>query len=54
MVDNKSIYIGKIVCHKYRIIRYLDKGGFGVIYLGENIENNENVAIKIENLSKTR
>jgi len=31
-----STQIGKIVCHKYKILKFLNKGTYGKIYLAEN------------------
>lgn len=41
----------KFVGKKYRLVRRVDGGAFGDIYLGTNVNNNEEVAIKIEKLS---
>ncbi|KAI0984011.1 hypothetical protein GJ496_000378 [Pomphorhynchus laevis] len=41
------------VASKYRIIRKIGSGSFGVIFLGININNGEEVAIKVEHM-KTR
>lgn len=39
------------VCSKYRLGKKIGKGSFGDIFLGINIQNNEEVAIKLESLS---
>lgn len=36
---------------KFRIVKIIGKGAFGDVFLGLNTENNENVAIKLENPS---
>ena len=37
---------------KYLILKKIDEGSFGSIYLGNNIKTNEKVAIKVENRKK--
>ncbi|XP_071441664.1 casein kinase I-like, partial [Hetaerina americana] len=37
-----------IVCGKYRLVRKIGSGSFGDIYLGINITNGEEVAVKLE------
>lgn len=37
-----------VVANKYRLIRKIGSGSFGDIYLGMNISNGEEVAVKIE------
>lgn len=41
------------ICGKYRLGRKIGNGSFGEIYLGTNIQTNEEVAIKLESV-KTR
>ena len=38
----------QLIFGKYKIIKSLDEGDFGQVYLGLNIKNNEKVAIKLE------
>uniref|UniRef100_A0A2P2M2Q9 Protein kinase domain-containing protein n=1 Tax=Rhizophora mucronata TaxID=61149 RepID=A0A2P2M2Q9_RHIMU len=38
------------VANKFRMGRKIGSGSFGEIYLGTNIQNNEEVAIKLENV----
>ena len=38
----------KIIANKYKIIKKIGEGSFGVIYQGKNIRTNEAVAVKIE------
>ncbi|KAG8227831.1 hypothetical protein J437_LFUL008475, partial [Ladona fulva] len=37
-----------IVCGKYRLVRKIGSGSFGDIYLGINVSNGEEVAVKLE------
>ena len=37
-----------LIFGRYKIINILDEGSFGKVYLGLNIKNNKNVAIKLE------
>ncbi|MCX5746017.1 MAG: serine/threonine protein kinase [Proteobacteria bacterium] len=39
--------IGTALADKYRIVRQIGKGGMGIVYLGEHIELNKRVAIKM-------
>lgn len=39
-----------MVANKYRLIRKIGSGSFGDIYLGMNITNGEEVAVKIESI----
>ena len=48
--DKKAVKIGSVVCRKYLLQKEIGKGTFGKIYLGINQENNEQYAIKIENI----
>lgn len=36
---------------KYKIIREVGKGSYGLIFLGRNIENGDKIAIKLESAS---
>jgi Serine/threonine protein kinase len=38
----------KRVAGRYRVGRKIGKGSFGEIFVGVNVQNNENVAIKFE------
>ncbi|GKV35747.1 hypothetical protein SLEP1_g43970 [Rubroshorea leprosula] len=38
------------VVNKFRLVRKIGSGSFGEIYLGTNIQTNEVVAIKLENV----
>lgn len=40
---------GKLIFKKYKIISLLDKGSFGLVYLGQNIISHKLYAIKLEN-----
>ncbi len=44
----------QIIANRYKIIRQLDKGGMGTVYLGEHIELKHKVAIKILNQEARR
>ncbi|KAK7861746.1 hypothetical protein R5R35_014377 [Gryllus longicercus] len=39
-----------IVGGKYRLVRKIGSGSFGDIYLGINVTNGEEVAVKLENM----
>ena len=39
-----------VVASKYRLVRKIGSGSFGDIYLGINISNGEEVAIKLESI----
>ena len=39
-----------VVASKYRLVRKIGSGSFGDIYLGINISNGEEVAIKLESV----
>lgn len=39
---------GKILKGKWRVIRQIGMGGFGEIYIGQNVTTNEKAAIKVE------
>ncbi len=41
----------KIIFKKYKIISLLDKGSFGLVYLGQNINSHKLYAIKLENIN---
>ena len=43
--------IGKTFFRKYQIETLIDKGSFGQCFQGKNLENNQEVCLKIENLS---
>ena len=43
----------RIILKKYRIIKRIGKGSFGLVFLGKNILRNEFVAIKIESKNQT-
>ncbi|GAA0169733.1 non-receptor serine/threonine protein kinase [Lithospermum erythrorhizon] len=45
-MEEREVVLG----NKYRIVRKIGSGSFGEIYLGTNIETNEDVAIKLENV----
>ena len=48
-MDKKQInFKGKLIFKKYKVLKYLDQGSFGSVYLGKNIQNNKFCAIKIE------
>ena len=44
-----SLTLKSILFKKYLILKKIDEGSFGSIYLSKNIKTNEKVAIKIEN-----
>ncbi|TKA64435.1 hypothetical protein B0A49_10133 [Cryomyces minteri] len=49
----KALWNGNLdlrVDQKYRLVRKLGGGGFGVVYEGINLETHENVAIKLESI----
>ena len=46
--DDKFIKENPIIFKKYRIKKKLGEGAFGDVYLGQTIENNSYVAIKVE------
>ena len=39
----------RLLFKKYKLKHLLDKGSYGYVYIGENINNNKLYAIKIEN-----
>ena len=43
-------FLGKIIFKKYIIIKFLGKGTFSNVFLGQNIINNKSYAIKSENI----
>ena len=43
---NKALIFGR-----YKILKQIDEGSFGKVYLGLNVKNKEKVAIKLENKS---
>ena len=43
-----SVQGGAIIAKNYHLLGKIGEGSFGVIFLGKNIENREQVAIKIE------
>ena len=47
-IEDKFIKENPVIFKKYRVIKKLREGAFGVIYLGKIIENNEYVALKVE------
>ena len=48
-MNNKQVnFKGKLIFKKYKILQYLDKGTYGSVYLGKNIQNNNLHAIKIQ------
>ena len=48
-IEKKQInFKGKLIFKKYKVLKYLDQGSFGSVYLGKNIQNNKFCAIKIE------
>ena len=44
----------KIIFGKYKIEKLISKGTFAEVYLGKNIKNNKNYAIKIEDSKKEK
>ena len=44
----------KIIFKKYKIISLLDKGSFGLVYLGQNINSHKLYAIKLENINSPK
>lgn len=45
MIDN---LVNKIYLKKYQTISYINKGSFGYVYAGKDLQSNESVAIKFE------
>jgi len=43
-----------IVGQKYRLVRKIGSGSFGDVYLGKNITNDEEVAVKLESLARVK
>ncbi len=39
--------------NKYKLIKKIGSGSFGEVYIGENIENNMKVAIKLEKIEES-
>lgn len=37
-----------IIANRFKICRKLGNGAFGILYQGENVRSNEEVAIKLE------
>ena len=46
--EDKFIKENPIIFNKYKVIKKLKEGLFGVIYLGKTLENNVYVALKVE------
>ena len=46
--EDKFIKENPIIFKKYKVIKKLKEGAFGVVYLGKTIENNVYVALKVE------
>ena len=46
--NDKKDFTDKILFGKYKVIKKIGEGSQSIIYSGENIKNNEGVAIKIE------
>ncbi len=46
--------INQTIANRYRIIKQLDKGGMGTVYIGEHIDLRQKVAIKILNQDARR
>ena len=46
--EDKFIKENPIIFNKYKVIKKLKEGSFGVIYLGKTLENNVYVALKVE------
>ena len=47
MEDKKSLE-NNLIFGRYKIIKKLDEGSFGKVYLGINLKNKERVALKLE------
>lgn len=47
----ENIELKCLIGGKYKIIREVGKGSYGLIFLGRNIENGDKIAIKLENAS---
>ena len=39
-----------LISNKYKVVKKLGKGSFGILYQGINIRTNEEVAIKLESI----
>ena len=48
MKEEEKIKEKQLIFGRYKLIKSLDEGAFGQVYLGLNIKNNEKVAIKLE------
>ena len=48
---NNGSIIGETFFEKYQIKSLIDRGSFGQCFQGKNLENNEDVCLKIERLS---
>ena len=42
------------ISNKYSLVRKIGSGSFGEIFLGKDIENMQEVSVKLENLSTKR
>lgn len=47
MFDQQALSIGQIFADRYRVERFLAKGGFGAVYVAEQIETELKVALKV-------
>ena len=47
-----EILINKVIFKKYKILKIIGKGAFGYVFLGKNIVDGKNVAIKVEDWKK--
>ena len=46
--EKKFIKENPIIFKKYKVIKKIKEGSFGIIYLGKTIENNEYIVLKVE------
>lgn len=44
--------VGEVINQKYRILNILGEGGIGITYLAQNLETNENLALKVLSLRR--
>jgi eukaryotic-like serine/threonine-protein kinase len=47
MATNANVGVGELVDGKYRLLRVIGEGGWGIVYEGENVRTLKRVAIKI-------
>lgn len=47
----KKLYLGQIVCENYKLLGYIGRGSFGIVYSALDITNETTVAVKVEHVS---